>query len=249
MLEQTRNATKNISNESREAMGTFTVTITQILSRVERINQEDHSRARDEIARKICEREEVLCSADQIVSGIEMLNVSDASEQELRTSIQETITNSLRYSSMTHRYEDVIEAHPSTFNWAFENPTEEQLPWSNLTDWLRAGDGVYWVCGKAGSGKSTYMKHMHDQKRTEQLLSVWAGDHRLCTATFFFWNSGTREQKSQLGFLRSLLYQVLNQCPELVPLVLPKLWGLYYSKAVRQDWTRGNLTKHGRYTN
>jgi hypothetical protein len=240
MLKQTTNANKNLSRELQETMGALTVTMTQLLSRVERIDQENHNRTRDEITRKICEREGVWCSAEQIVSGIEMLNVSDASEQKLRTSIQEHIINSLKYPSMTHRYEDVIEAHPKTFDWAFENPTEEQLPWSNLTDWLRAGDGVYWVCGKAGSGKSTFMKHMYDQRRTEQLLSVWAGDHQLCTSTFFFWNSGTREQKSQLGFLRSLLHQVLNQCPELVPLVLPRLWGLYYSQAVRQDWTPDN---------
>ncbi|KAE9364418.1 hypothetical protein N431DRAFT_421379 [Stipitochalara longipes BDJ] len=241
MLDQTTNANKNTPRELREAMSALTVTITQLLSRVEQINQEGHSRTRDEILRKICEREGMLCSVDQIVSGIEMLNVSDASERKLRTSIQESIINSLKYPSMTHRYEDVIEAHPNTFEWAFKNPTEKQLPWSNLTDWLKTGNGVYWVCGKAGSGKSTFLKHIYDQGRTEQLLSVWARDHQLCIATFFFWNSGTREQKSQLGFLRSLLYQVLNQCPELVPLVLPKLWGVYYSKAVRQDWTPDGL--------
>lgn len=70
---------------------------------------------------------------------------------------------------------------------------------------------MYWVCGKAGSGKSTFMKHMYDERKTRQFLSVWAGNHRLCVATFFFWNSGTREQKSQRQKLAtSLLHYLLS---------------------------------------
>jgi hypothetical protein len=43
---------------------------------------------------------------------------------------------------------------------------------------------------------------------------------RLVTARYFFWNAGSRLQKSQEGLLRSLLFDVLRQCPELVPHVL-----------------------------
>ncbi len=44
---------------------------------------------------------------------------------------------------MTHRYEDVVEAHPNTFYWAFENLTKKQLPWNNLSNWLKEGNGMY----------------------------------------------------------------------------------------------------------
>jgi hypothetical protein len=85
ILEQSSNTSKNVTNELQEMIGTLTVTITQLLSRSQHINQQDHSRTRDVIARMICERKEnqdIFLSVDRIASGIEMLHVSDASEQE-----------------------------------------------------------------------------------------------------------------------------------------------------------------------
>ncbi len=43
---------------------------------------------------------------------------------------------------------------------------------------------------------------------------------KLVTAKYFFWNSGSKLQKSQEGLLRSLIFEVLRQCPELVGHVL-----------------------------
>jgi hypothetical protein len=156
------------------------------------------------ILEKICEGKGIQSDEQQIVAGIEMLAVSDAEEQRLRRVVQGGILRSLSYPEMTHCYEDLIEAHPRTFGWAFYGPTGEQLPWSNLSDWLTTPDGVYWISGKAGSGKSTFMKHIFDSKRTKDCLRSWARGTLLIVATFFFWNSGTREQKSQIGLLRAL---------------------------------------------
>jgi len=83
-------------------------------------------------------------------------------------------------------------------NGPFHGPTDEQLPWSNLPDFLRTADDVYWISGKADSGKSTFMKHIFDSNRTRECLRSWARGTLLIVAAFFFWNSGTREQKSQL---------------------------------------------------
>jgi hypothetical protein len=153
----------------------------------------------------------------QIVARFEMLDVSDDQESIIRGRVQDSILASLAYPSMTERYQDIIEAHPKTFEWVFENPTPDQLPWSNFSEWLIKGSGVYWINGKAGSGKSTLLKHIFDEPRTRQYLLMWAKkvirrEHQpppLCLATFFFWNSGSPEQKSQNGLLRALLYQVL----------------------------------------
>lgn len=30
----------------------------------------------------------------------------------------------------------------------------------SIAEWLESGSGVYWISGKAGSGKSTLMKHL-----------------------------------------------------------------------------------------
>jgi hypothetical protein len=42
--------------------------------------------------------------------------------------------------------------------------------------------------------------------------------------SFFFWNSGTKMQKSLLGLVRSLLYQLLQDQAHLIPLIFPKRW-------------------------
>jgi hypothetical protein len=186
-------------------------------------------RSRHEVRRELLSSEPC-----EITAGIEMLNVSKPAEFKLRRDVFFEICQSLRYSAMTHRYEDVLEAYPETFEWAFHDSTEEQLPWDNLTHWLEQNHGIYWVNGKAGSGKSTFMKHLYDDTRTRKCLKTWAGNAPLCVATFFFWNSGSREQKSQIGLLRSLLFQLFSQRPNLIPIVLPELWAKTYSNAVNE---------------
>jgi hypothetical protein len=234
MLETPVNTASEISREFHEGINALTITITQLLSRLESLNRDDHRRTRDIILEGIRKKEGVRASKEQeITAAIEMLDVSDAAEQELRTSVQDGIIRSLSYPAMTNRYEDLVEAHPKTFEWAFHDSTDEQLPWDNISAWLKRGDGVYWVSGKAGSEKSTFMKFLFDMERTREYLRLWAKDSTLCVATFFFWNSGTKQQKSQAGFLRALLFQVLGQCPDIVSIIFPRAWASSYSKTDR----------------
>jgi hypothetical protein len=176
----------------------------------------------------------------EIIAGVEMLDVSQAQENKLRTLVQTEILKSLGYVGMTYRYEAVVDAHPNTFDWAFQDSTAEQLPWSNFATWLKSGKGVYWIHGKPGSGKSTLMKHIFDDHRTRRYLEEWAltfGSRNtpLCLATFFFWNSGTHEQKSLAGMLRALLLQVLEKYPQLIPIVLPITWAKQYSRLLEES--------------
>ena len=87
---------------------------------------------------------------------------------------------------------------------------------------------MYWISGKAGSGKSTLLKFLYDSDRTGECLRTWAGATPLAIATFFFWNSGAKEQKSQTGLLRALLFQIFTQHMELVPECLPEDWAMTY---------------------
>ena len=143
---------------------------------------------------------------------------------EKEDSIRKWILDSLGFAAMQNRQEEVAQAHHTTFEWIFEEPRKETkpLPWTNFVKWLQHGDGIYWVNGKAGSGKSTLMKYIYNDNRTSQLLSQWSGSMPVLVATFFFWNSGTREQRSQTGLLRSLLFQVLHHRPALMPLIFPE---------------------------
>ena len=57
------------------------------------------------------------------------------------------------------------------------------------------------------------MKHIVDDPRTRSYLDSWAKisveqntkPKPLFVATYFFWNSGSPEQKSQLGLIRLLM--------------------------------------------
>jgi len=102
---------------------------------------------------------------------------------------------------MPSRHEQVIDAYPTIFEWAFQDLPDESRRRANLASWLKRGNGLYWISGKRGSGKSTLMKHIYDDHRTRLCLERWAQMDEstpvpLLMGTFFFWNSGTLEQRS-----------------------------------------------------
>jgi ABC-type thiamine transport system ATPase subunit len=53
---------------------------------------------------------------------------------------------------MDNREERILEAHEKTFRWIFKD--------SPFKHWLesKTGSNLFWISGKAGSGKSTLMK-------------------------------------------------------------------------------------------
>lgn len=130
---------------------------------------------------------------------------------------EQAIISSLRFDGMLYRREDIPHAHTDTFQWAFK-------PELCLAEWLESDDGIYWVSGDPGSGKSMLIKHLSSHERTRQVLRKWAGGRKLVTANFFFWFSGTPLQKSQEGLLRSLLFELLRQCPSSIQAVCPSRW-------------------------
>ena len=151
-------------------------------------------------------------------------------ELKLKQEVEASIVENLRFSTMTDRLEEVSEAHQSSFKRIFE--PQKDNTWSCFSSWLKSGDGVYWVNGKAGSGKSALMRYIYHHPKTQQQLSEWAGPTTLSRAGFFFWNTGTKEQRSQLGLLRALLFEILDGSRDLIPVVLPWLWARFYSKAL-----------------
>jgi hypothetical protein len=175
---------------------------------------------------------------EAIIAKIEMLHVSESMEEKHQGEVQRVILDSLRYSMVSARYEEVLEAYPNTFEWMFQDSMEDHLPEINFARWLKEGEGVYWISGKPRSGKPTLRKHIFDDKRVGQYLKQWARKGRstserktpIFIASFFFWNRGTVEQKSQAGLLRALLHHVLNNHRELIPVVLSTHWARIYSR-------------------
>jgi hypothetical protein len=107
---------------------------------------------------------------------------------------------------------------------------------------LETSNDIFWVQGKAGSGKSTFMKFLFEHEQTQVHLQRWAGGD-VIAAAFFFWNAGSSElEKSHLGLLRGLLYQILQECPELIELVFPQRWiAVTRSATCKKPWSKVEL--------
>ncbi|KAF4832970.1 hypothetical protein CGCTS75_v004249 [Colletotrichum tropicale] len=130
--------------------------------------------------------------------------------------LADTIVSSLNYTSRPIRLDSIPQAHQDTFQWAFD---------SRLANWFLSGSGTFWISGKPGSGKSTFMKFISKHHRTKELLETWAGPTgRLAIATHCFWIAGTPIQKSWQGLLQSLLHDLLRGHPHAVSIACPNRW-------------------------
>lgn len=133
----------------------------------------------------------------------------------------QSILQSLYFREEDDRRVEVKDAHAKTFEWIFR-PASDASP-SAFRNWLLEGQRCFWINGKAGSGKSTLMKYVHQHASLRTLLECWASQKQLVVCSFFFWHSGTQLQKSYEGILRSILHQILGSRPDLTPLIFPRL--------------------------
>ncbi|KAH8126888.1 hypothetical protein LI328DRAFT_151555 [Trichoderma asperelloides] len=148
--------------------------------------------------------------------------------------VHDYILDVLSYKSMHYREQEVTRAHSKTFEWVFqpsssnnsEDEAKNEAREHQFSTWLRGEElgPIYWITGKPGSGKSTFIRFLFDHESTMERLKIWAKNKPVFTAGFFFWTSGSREQRSQAGLLRSLLHQFLSAYPELTSAAFPHLW-------------------------
>ncbi|KAK7991117.1 hypothetical protein PG990_015397 [Apiospora arundinis] len=121
------------------------------------------------------------------------------------------VIESLHFTEINRRWSIIEDADTFTNSWIFD---ESQ---TSFMSWLKSGSGMFWIGGKPGSGKSTLMKFAFKDCQTQKALRQWAGSRELHTASYFFWNQGFEMQKSKVGLLQSLLYQILSRAPDLIP--------------------------------
>jgi hypothetical protein len=169
-------------------------------------------------------------------------------KQEIET-FALTLLKHLKYQEMGYRHESIAQAHKKTFKWIFENPPKEQK-WSSFVEWLSSNQDIYWITGKPGAGKSTLMKFLIRDSRTEYHLRKWASKEQLIWLAFYFWNSGSELQMSQEGLVRTILYDAFRSLwPEvnLVPIVFPHRLESYillgHAVCFQQPWTLSELIR------
>lgn len=149
--------------------------------------------------------------------------MSEVALSETEITKELSIVRSLGFETRTVRHNAIPDAHKETFGWVFK-PDPDLGDKANLLEWLRHGDRPFWVSGKPGSGKSTFMKYIADHQATASALARWAHPLPIVVASHYFWSSGTDMQKSQAGLLRSLLFEVFRRCPDLIRATCPGRW-------------------------
>lgn len=191
------------------------------------------------------ERRQAQMRYEETIAAIATLRLSDLTRFELASdqltehsvkglsAIQRGVLELLWFPFIQGRRSDVSDYYKTTFQWA--NKLEKSSPTypeqDLLASWLVSGEGCFWINGKAGSGKSTFMKYLVAKSDTAELLRKWAGVNSLLCPSFFFWSSGSSIQKSQEGLFRSILYESLSHHPELIPIVFP-VWCRHVSRSL-----------------
>ncbi|CAH0002185.1 unnamed protein product, partial [Clonostachys byssicola] len=138
--------------------------------------------------------------------------------------VQFILIKSFAAPKRNERLEEIDKNVDHTFNWVFDHPS------IGLSSWLLKGEGMFWISGKPGSGKSTMLKFLWSDDRVARLLNSWEASENKVIANFFFHYRGTLAQKSFEGLLRSILSQILEAEPksciflrEIVEATFPKL--------------------------
>jgi hypothetical protein len=139
------------------------------------------------------------------------------------SSDHQAFLRSLEFPDMFSRHRHIDQPAPGTFEWIFMRSSGQVAPepktlelQGRLDKWLRSPEPVFWVNGKAGSGKSSLMSFIESHENTNDLLKIWAGRRELHVFSFFFWRAGSEMQKSIVGLLQSLLYQLARAKPTII---------------------------------
>lgn len=208
----------------------------------------------DHRIRVIASKLAVICGIPQIpqssqISGSDLFGNGDATKKHVPTnhesvvqlpSIQSSVTdpliwdderilNSLHAPERDSRMGQIDPQSKHSFDWVYDKPS------IGFSQWLRNGQGIYWISGKPGSGKSTLMKFIHNDARTSELLHKWKSRACQITPSFFFHYRGNSVQKSFEGLLRSVISQILEAEPSLLEVVKSSFSDDFHRRVALQD--------------
>lgn len=115
------------------------------------------------------------------------------------------LMKALAFDDMSDRLFTVTPAHAETCSWFLE--TQDYMDWCDPAC-RHLHNGILWIKGKAGTGKSTLMRYIHDHAQHDS-------SSRTVIAFFFNGRSPNNLAKSTEGMYRSLLHQLYDNIPRL----------------------------------
>lgn len=148
------------------------------------------------------------------------------------------LLESWMFPEMNSRINEIKESHRKTFEWAFKQ-TLPKKSGNDLLRWLRDESGIFLIQGKAGSGKSTFIKFLTEHKTTNSLLQEWSPESPVLILLHSFWLPGTSLQHNMKGLLASLLFQLGSKDQGLVQICKD---GFEYKRSLA-DWSIKELTR------
>lgn len=152
---------------------------------------------------------------------------SVSAAEPVRGAGRESLMESLEFEEMDVRFIGVHSHLVGTCEWLSETP--EYRRWLD-PDLMSTHHGFSWIKGKAGTGKSTLLKHAS----THAEAQCSARQHVL---NFFFHARGGSFETSTDGLFRSLLHQLLEK----VPKVYDSLNKRRLRLVARQGWSSALL--------
>lgn len=209
-------------------------------------------------------REYITAEATRAAKFVEAHVTKEVQEHELKAATVnqcERLLGSLKFQEMNQRQNAITDPEDATFERifrAYENTTnvgetienrdvtdeddtdEIDVVWQRFVDWLRSGEGLFWLQGKPGSGKSTLVRYIIDNEATQTLLNQWHSGTRIIS--HYFWKIGTPMQNNIKGLFCSLLYQLLQDNEKLVSFLI-RTFPFTDSKNHPHDWSDRDLER------
>jgi len=207
-----------------QSLGALQITSDEIMAKANSLNFEDHQDI-------------------QAQGGMSGLIEKATGQLKSAFSVKEDVTvaaniiSSLYFEALPIRHEAIASNYKNTSKWIYLIPS--------FRGWLGSGNGIFWISGKPGSGKSTLMKYLADNYETERILTEWSKPHKVTIAAHYFWYLGTAMQKSLLGLLRTLVFDILRKMPWSVRSLCPSRWKQASENILAgtsQNWTMDELS-------
>jgi len=141
----------------------------------------------------------------------------DILQHKSESEVSKAFKAALYYSTMDDRKAQLQSIDTASFDWIWTQTT--------FPRWLQGSEGLFWICGKPASGKSTLAHHLANTRDgSEEVLKYLERDGKKWTLVHFFFDfrAGKGVANTPLGMLRSLLLQLVNRIKPVHDFVLDR---------------------------